>query len=1206
MNMSPLSDHPLSEGRLPGSLPAADVLDAYAAVCLWETGATEIGVRLSQGGTARVATARTGTGRAVRWDGKAPAIDGRWSVELDSPGQSGSRSVPRMVLSRCRLETGGACARSALTARSDGGIVPDVALATARLLDMVEGGENRPPPGARETRLLLSSAWTGSGSPRDRPDVCDLFLGQVDAVPDSIAVRADDGELDYATLETWTRRLALRLIAAGASPGDVVALSLPDRGLASIVALLAVLRAGAAYLPVGPDMPVERRRRYLAVSGARMAITGEANRDVFSADGVPVVTVGRGVDEDETAAGPLPDVVPPETLAYVLFTSGSTGPAKAVAMPRRSLNHHVWWYLNDSEAFLRGRCLHFSDLAWDTSTAEIFPVLCSGGTVVVASTAARHDPDVLLKALCDQVVQRVILPPHTLTRLAERSLRRGLVPSGLLDVTSGGEQLVLTPALRDWFARIPGAILQNHYGPTETQLVTAYAARPSQADDLPPIGRPCGSTRLLVLDDARRPVAVGNPGELYIGGAGLAHGYLGDPDTTQRKFIRGPLPEPENRLYRTGDLVRWNADANLQFLGRLDSQVKIRGQRVEPAEVEHELTLLPHVREAAVAAVDTENGKALAAFVVAPETTAASLRRKLAHRLPRFMIPARISVVERLPLTSNGKVDLTRLSAGAGRETPRPAKHPAPPDDAGGSPLEVIRRAWAEVLGTFPSAQDDFHDAGGDSLRAMSLALLCRRHGVLLRAGDVLALRTPARMAGLAQDGSGRTVIASAGPDDGPLSPAQAHAWRLATDDRNHWYQAGCFRTAGDVDVGALRVALSAVVRAHPSLRTAIVPAPSGPRQKVLADPPGPLWPAAPERTADGAPSAWLPWALRTARAALDLEAGRLVSAVHVPGADGSAGHLLLVVHQMAVDMMSWPILTDDLQYCYRSLRETGRAPRLGETTSYLSWTEALRRHAADPATIGDLSRWREHANATTRIPLDHPVADPAAANTAATAAVVHAEFGREATDVLLRLAPRELTYRPDEMVLHALVEVLAGVSEAVPVRLDVLGHGRAESISSQVDLSRTTGWFTTVTPLAVPLPSDGTARERLAATVRASRWTQARAISYGALRHLGAPAHSSPLDLPPADVSFDYSGDAGLFYPGELMVGESDASLGPYVHDTWRRPHLIEVQARLVNRRLVMEWTYSRALHHRRTIQKWADEHLGRLSVTLRPMWSE
>ncbi|MEU3169756.1 amino acid adenylation domain-containing protein [Streptosporangium sp. NPDC006930] len=1204
MSTSPLSDHPLSKGRLPGSLPPADVLDAYAAVCLWEMGVPEIDVRLSRSGTVRVATARTGTGRAVQWAGGTPAIDGRWTAELDSPGRTGSRPVPRTVLSRCRLETDSTCGRSALIARSDGGIVPDTALATARLLDMVEGGDGRPPPGARETRLLLSSPWTGSGSSRDWPDICDLFLGQVDAVPDSIAVRADDGELDYATLETRTRHLALRLIASGVGPGDVVALGLPDRGLTSIVALLAVLRAGAAYLPVGPDVPAERRRRYLAVSGARMAITGEANRDVFSADGISVATIGR--DIDETATGTLPDVVPPEALAYVLFTSGSTGPAKAVAMPRRSLNHHVWWYLNDSEAFLRGRCLHFSDLAWDTSTAEIFPVLCSGGTVVVASTAARHDPDVLLKALCDQDVQRVILPPHTLTRIAERSLRRGLVPSGLLDVTSGGEQLVLTPALRDWFGRIPGAILQNHYGPTETQLVTAYAARPSQADDLPPVGRPCGATRLLVLDDTRRPVAVGETGELYIGGAGLAHGYLGDPDTTERRFVQGPLPGPENRFYRTGDLVRWNADANLQFLGRMDGQVKIRGQRVEPAEVEHELTLLTHVREAAVAAVDAENGKALSAFVVAPETTAASLRRELAHRLPPFMIPARIFMVEKLPLTSNGKVDFARLSASAAGEAPRPAKHSAPPDDAGGSPLEVIRRAWAAVLSTFPSVDDDFHDAGGDSLRAMSLALLCRRHGIFLRAGDVLTLRTPARMAGLAEDGSGRTVIASGEPDDGPLSPSQAYAWRLATDDRNHWYQAGCFQTTGDVDVGALRAALTAVIHAHPSLRTAVVPTPSGPRQKVLADPPAPLWSAAPERTADGAPLAWLPWALRTAHAALDLEAGRLVSAVHVPGADGAAGHLLLMAHQMAIDMMSWPVLTDDLQYCYRSLRETGRAPRLGETTSYLSWTEALRRHAADPATIGDLSRWREHANAITRIPLDHPVADPPAANTAATAATVHAELGREATDVLLRRAPRELTYRPDELVLHALVEVLADVSETAPVRLDVLGHGRAESVSSQVDLSRTTGWFTTVTPLAVPLPPNGTARERLAATVRANRWTQARAISYGALRYLGAPAHSSPLDLPPADVSFDYGGDAGLFYPGELMVGELDAPLGPYVHDTWQRPHLIEVQARLVNRRLVMEWTYSRALHHRHTIQKWADDHLRRLSVTLRPMWSE
>ncbi|MDX3103356.1 amino acid adenylation domain-containing protein [Nonomuraea angiospora] len=1199
MRASPPSDRPRQGGRLPSSVPPPDLLDAYAAVCLWELGAKEVDVRLSEGGAVRIAKARAGTGRGVCWVGRAPATEGDWSAEVACLGRPGAVPAPRTALSACRLDVHAKSSRRELVARSFGGVVPDVTLAAARLLDMAEGGEGPLPPGPREARLLSSSPWAGHDSRRGWPDVCDLFLGQVHATPGAIAVRADDGELNYSALETWTRRLARRLVASGVSPGDVVAVSPPDRRLASVVALLAVLRAGAAYLPIGPDVPAERRRRCLAISGAVMAITGEENREAYSAERIPVVTVESS--RDQTAAGSLPGSVPPETLAYVLFTSGSTGSAKAVAMPRRSLNHHVRWYLDDSQAFLRGRCLHFSDLGWDTSTAEIFPVLCSGGTVVVASTAARHDPDVLLQALCDQAVQRVILPPHILTRLAERSLRRKLVPAGLLDVTSGGEQLVLTPALREWFRQLPGATLQNHYGPTETQLVTAYAARPSEAADVPPIGRPCGATTLLVLDDARRPVPAGDPGELYIGGAGLAHGYLGDPDATADRFAQVLVNGRERRLYRTGDLVRWNADGNLQFLGRIDRQVKIRGQRVEPAEVEHELTSLLHVREAAVAALDSGDGKVLSAFVVASGTTAESLRRDLASRVPASMVPAGISIVERLPLTSNGKVDFAALLAGAGAEMPRPAGPSAASAGVADSPLDVIRGAWAEVLGVRPSAESDFQDVGGDSLRAMSLALLCRRHGISLRASDVLALRTPERMADLVKDGPGPAVVPSALPDNGPLAPSQAHAWPSGTDARNQWCQAGCFRTAGDVDVGALRAALTAVIQAHPSLRTAIVAAPSGAHQKVLTDPPNSLWLAAPERTAGGAHSSWPVWAVQAGRAALDLEAGRLVSAVYKPDANGSAGHLLIVVHQMAVDMMSWPILTDDLQYCYQSLRETGRAPRLGEATPFLHWVEALRRHAAGPA-AGDLTGWREHAGAVTRMPIDRPVADSAAVNTAATAAAVRAELERAATEEVLRLAPRELACRPDEMVLHALAEVMADVSGATPVRLDVLGHGRAESIEPQLDLSRTTGWFTTVTPLAIPLPARGSVRDRLATTVAASRWTQARAVSYGALRYLGASAQSSPLDLPPADVSFDYSAHAGLLCPGDLLVGESDVQLGPYVHDTWRRPHLIEVQARLMDGRLAVEWTYSRALHRRQTVQRWADEHLRRLTAMLRP----
>lgn len=1179
---------PAAEGRPAEGRPAAEIIGAYAATCLWELGADHVELELRADGRRVLFTFRESDGGSGGGSGGSggpglpPGPAGPRPVTIGCPVAATAPASARALVSACRLR---------LSWSDDGTVehrlVPapgarvEAGLARLRLADrLARPGEGI--PGRREREALTTAPWAGGGEPVRWPDLCDAFTAQARATPGLVAVTDDTEELTYAELDRWTGSLALRLRAEGVGTGEIVAVGV-ERGVASVAAVLGVLRAGAAYLPVGVDLPLSRQRRFLAVSGARVAVVGDGSPlrnlverpiDVASAREEAVASAREETTaparNDDAAVTRLPSPPGPETLAYVLFTSGSTGEPKAVAMPRRSLNHHVDWYRHHSSSPVGGRSLHFADLGWDTSTAEIFPTLCSGGTVVVAGRRARRDPDRLVDLLRTSGVQRMVLPPQVLAQIAERCLRSGGPALPLLDVVSGGEQLVLTDVLRRWLLGLPGAVLQNHYGPSETQLVTAYVSDPAQAPDLPPIGRPCGNNRLYVLDETGRPAAVGEPGELVIAGPGVASGYLGDPAATAAAFVPDPSGASDGRAYRSGDLVRRLPDGNLQFVGRVDRQVKVRGYRVEPAEVERVLTELPRVRAAAVTAVERAGHRSLVAFVVTDADTA-DLLGELERRLPGYMVPSRIEPVDALPLTPNGKVDVSAL---LDHGTDAAADEPV------ARPVAAVIAAWTEVLGAAPGPDTDFRAAGGDSLTAMTIAARCHVRGLRVSAVDVLEAATPRRLADIAgRAGGGVTRDLPGAGTLLPLLPSQADALRTPTPDRDHWYQAALFRTGADLDTGLLREAVRAVVAAHPSLRCAVTD--DGQRvvepYEAVAD--------ARSDTASGGLAAAL---ARVRGGGLDLGSGRLVDVTRLSG-----DRLLLVVHQMAFDAVSWGTFTSDLQEAYRTLR-LGGVPALGEATSTAAWLEALRGYAAGVAR-DELPVWRDQVRGEPALPPDVP-GGSRAVNLGGTACGLERALDADSTRRLLRETPLTASCRADEVVLHALVRTLAA-GRTGPVRLDTLQHGRAERIAPGLDLSRTTGWFTTVAPLTVALPRSGGPRDELAATVAANRSRPLSGVGFGALRHFGTGAPREALNgIGPADVSFDFLGTAASLYPGELLVEKLDAALGPYVHDGWERPHPVEVQAYISEGRLVIGWTYSKALHSERLIRRTADRHIADL----------
>lgn len=558
--------------------------------------------------------------------------------------------------------------------------------------------------------------------------VPEAFVEQTRRTPEAVAVTDGRTHLTYGRLLTEASALASGLSVGGTRPRTPVGVCL-TRSPRLVVAVLGILLSGRAYVPLDVSYPERRLRHMVEDSGVSLVLCQERTRDA-----VPDRrTSGERVERvllDTATATPVHEVldavpVGADDLAYILYTSGSTGLPKGVAMSHGPLARLIDWHRSTGEPQAGLATAQFAPISFDVSFQEIFSTLCAGGTLVLIDEETRRDPDALLTLLSEQHVTRLFLPAAALHQIALRATH-GSTGVRLRDIVCAGEQLQVTQAVREWLSSMPGCRLHNHYGPTESHVVTAHTldGMPVDWPDLPPIGRPLPHVRVLLLGENGHPVPDGEPGELYLGGPCLADGYLGRLDLTAERFGKGA---DGIRRYRTGDIAVRRPDGTLEYLGRADSQVKVRGHRVETGEIELALTTHPDIAESCVATMPDRAGQQqLVAYVVpapgAPENGAAepvTLRfvqkwhRHLAEWLPEFMRPPTFVVLDRLPLTPSGKVDRAALPA---PNTARPALATAfvPPM----TPTEeTVAAVWREALQLDQVGVDDnFFDLGGNSL----------------------------------------------------------------------------------------------------------------------------------------------------------------------------------------------------------------------------------------------------------------------------------------------------------------------------------------------------------------------------------------------------------------------------------------------------------------------------------------------------------
>ncbi|MFV2115558.1 amino acid adenylation domain-containing protein [Micromonospora sp. LOL_025] len=953
--------------------------------------------------------------------------------------------------------------------------------------------------------------WRADGS-GDLVPVPDVTLPQAlaAAVADhagEVAVRAGEDSLTYAELDRRATALAYRLVAAGAGPGATVAVAVP-RSLDLAVALGAVLRAGAAYLPIDLDHPADRLRFVLDDARPACVLTTSTSVEVFA--GVRVLAVDA---DPATAPRPLPDPQPLDP-AYVIYTSGSTGRPKGVAVPHRGIVNRLRWMQHAYGLVPGERVLQKTPTTFDVSVWELFWPLVEGATLVFAPPGAHRDPLALARLVVRERITTMHFVPSMLGAFLEEpeAARAG---DCLRRVVCSGEELPAATVAR--FAEVlPGVELHNLYGPTEASVdVTAWACGPEDATAPPPIGRPVWNTGARVLDDRLGPVPVGVAGELYLSGVQLALGYHRRPGLTAERFLPDPWGQPGSRMYRTGDLVRRRPDGALVFLGRADHQVKLHGQRIELGEIEQVLRDAPSVGAAVVVVRGDRPGMAqLVAYVTAaPGTTpdGPELIARMRAVLPAVMVPEQVVVLTEFPLTTSGKLDRKALPAPAAplssaKQRLLASRRTVVRDNR----VELLCDLFAKLLGLDEvGPDDDFFRLGGDSIGSIRLVSQARRAGIGFSERTVFEQRTPRALAAAATEPVLEPGLAS-GADDGvgvvPLTPIM------------RWWLAGGGPVAGfhqsvllDLPSGAGEPALVALLCAlaarHDMLRARL----SAEDGRTLVVPPAAEVDAASwlTRVGDLSP-AEVPVADR-----LD-PAHRMVSAFWFDRGPDRPGQLLLAVHHLAVDGVSWRILLDDVAAGWDDIT-AGRPVRLPAVpTSFRTWANRLVREA--PGRLAESDVWRRALSAP-EPPLGGRL-DPAT-DTVGNAG----ELVREVeAGPLLSVVPDRFRAGVDHVLLCALALAVRswrarrGTPSQV-LRVMVEGHGRQDV---GLDLSRTVGWFT-VRHVAV---LDLTATDTTAAALRAVK-EQVRALpdgglGYGLLRHLT----DSPLaTLAEPEVAFNYLG---------------------------------------------------------------------------------
>lgn len=1006
--------------------------------------------------------------------------------------------------------------------------------------------------------------------------------------PDCVAAIFEGQHLTYEALNSNANQVAHYLRSLGVGLEVIVGICL-DRSLDILTAVLGTLKAGGAFLPLDPGYPQERLAYMMEDSAASVLLTHRSLLDKFPESATKAVLLDdRDLLLEQSRDNPCCEVYI-NSAAYMIYTSGSTGRSKGVLIEHKGL-YNLSENLNRMcGTGLDTRMLQFASFSFDASIFEMLLVWQTGATLCLAPRE-RILPGLSLTELIDEeAITAMIIPPSALSVLPEQAL------ASLRTVITGGEACSAN-LVEKWSI---GRRFINAYGPTEITICSNMMQ--CEIDDRKPaIGRAISNTQSYLLDSRMQPVVIGAAGVLHIGGIGVGRGYWNRPDLTAERFIPDPFSHESGcRMYISGDVCSHRPDGNIEYMGRVDHQVKIHGFRIETGEIEATLAQHAELLDAVVIARDdSADSKRLVAYIVPkqmPGPGVDSLRHFLQSKLPLYMVPSAFVALDKFPLTQSGKIDRKQLPRPADARPQQQAGFAAPR-----TPVErLLADIWAKVLRIDQvGIYDNFFNLGGDSILSIQISAKANQAGLRLVPQQLFQHQTIESLATVAD--AAPVIVADQKAVIGrvPLLPIQLWFFEQELPDRNHFNQAVLIETRQKVRPDLLEQALSHLARHHDALRHRFEKRESG-WEQVGVEPAQQVAFSVIDFSALPDPETGRAIESEAARlqASLNIFDGSLVRIALFDLGPQRASRLLLIIHHLVVDGVSWRILLDDLQTIYRQLSGNEPVQIPAKTTSLKHWSERLKEYAQSIAAKAEMDYWTSRPfQRAERLPVDNP----GGINCGASARTFQVTLAREETLALLREVPSAYKTQVGDALLTALVRAFARWTGSRFLLLEMEGHGR-EAIIDGADLSRTVGWFTTLFPVLLETKKDADLIEVFKSVKEHLRSIPNQGIGYGLLRYLSEDKEISRRmrSLPRAEVSFNYMGqfdqlaqDSSLFLPAR-------ESFGPLRSDRGERSHLIEINASVVTDQLQLRWTYSENRHNRSTIERvtgWFIEELRSL----------
>lgn len=1046
---------------------------------------------------------------------------------------------------------------------------------------------------AAETAQLLTAFNDTKLSYPDNTSVTNILEQKVLAYANRIAVADGEQVISYRELDRSANRLAHYLRAKGIGKGSLVAVCM-ERSAELIISITAIVKAGAAYVPIDPAYPEERIAFILADTNAAVVITDD--NGTGGTKSWPDTLVLR-IDDFPQQAGIFPETrvpveIAPEDPAYVIYTSGSTGEPKGVIVSHRSLLNLCSWHAHAFDVTPEARATTYAGVGFDAAVWEIWPYLLHGAALYPVPESVKLDVEQLLEFFRTNCITHTFLPTAICEQLPEMTAADAAVMPLIL---TGGDQLKkYNRDLR----------IVNNYGPTEATVVaTSIHLSEIPADGPLTIGRPISNTRIYILNDALQLMPVGVTGEIYVGGDGLAIGYLNREELTNTRFITDPFNN-NGRLYATGDLGRWLANGTIEFMGRKDYQVKIRGYRVEPGEIESVLQQHPLVTQAVILAREDQAGhKVLVAYVQADTTDKNLLTEYLKSKLPAYMVPALMVLMEEMPITPNGKTDRNALPAPDFTQITTQAYV------AAGNELELaLVNIWQELLGVERvGIHDNFFELGGDSIITIQVVSRMKRKGFTLHTKDIFSCQTIAGLAALLAErtNTGSHFEAEQGTLTGvsPLLPIQQ--WFLEGNPAvvSHFNQAILLNISKSVTPAALTQMAELLMAHHDSLRF-VYRRQAGKWQQEYGIQPQEIV-AVEDMT--GATEYELPALIATAEAryqqSLDIESGPLlrIALLQIP-ASAADNRLLIAIHHLVVDGVSWRILLEDIEL-FLDAAMNGVAANPGpKTGSYRQWYHGLEQYAAASRLTAQLPYWEQVIAGYLPLPVDKSYNGVLIGKDIRN---IHAILSPELTLQLLQNVSGVYKTQINDLLLAALARVICDHSGHRKVTIGLEGHGR-EEVGGDIDISRTVGWFTNLYPVLLDVTHANTDKDLIRNIKEQLRSIPDKGMGYGVLKFIRQEPALAGTD--PWDIVFNYLGQLdNMVSSSKWFNGMDDSNVAvSTVSPLNPVKEKIAITAMVEEGRLHISWNYSSIHFDTGTVQQLADRYLQVLSALIQHCLSQ